>query len=1397
MRLRSISRYICAPLSAVFFLAIAVSAHAHQPGLVRLDQQGAKALKGGGGMTPATPPAYREGEVLVKMKERAAKKTEKELASELGAEKARKLHSDKTVPGLYKLKLKAGDTVEKKIKELKSHPDVEYVQPNYIYHAEAAPGDTLFKQQWEMYNTGQSVEGVVGKAGADMKMPAAWGISTGSKDVVVAVIDTGIDYYSPDFFGKNPDGSLNLSDSNIWTNPHPGSYDPVNYPDDVHGINPLALDPPPHLDENNNPIPWPYTSSDSGNPYDDFGHGTHVSGTVGAKGNNAAGVAGINWNTSIMALKGLDYNGYGSDSDLIECINYAVFQKRQYDSNHNDGANVRVINASWGGSPGSSTDQALYDAIQTAGNEDILFVAAAGNDGTNNDTTLIYPASWAGDSAYNSATYPALPNIIAVAATDNKDNMASFSNYGSSVAVAAPGVDILSSLPVGERIYFDNFEHGMAWNGIHWVPGSFPDGVNNTWGLTTESYLSATHSLTDSPGALYKANTDNWAIWGPLDLSTQTGPLRLEYLLKLDTELYYDGVLVDYTPDGGTNWYTPDGFTGKTPGYEYLFTDISPMAGSSSNYIAFELVTNSSVNKDGVHIDDVSVTKRPTTVQPTGSYWYESGTSMAAPHVTGLAALMLAANPDLTASQVKDRIISSVDPLPGLQPPNIMTVSSGGRVNGMKALAAAVGDGLRLMVSQSGGYTVMTATFIYAGSLQYGKYIRFYQDGVLIGTVLTGAYTSATPGIATLKVSGKAGDHTAYAISVAATGVPAQTSSTESYHTYPPTIDAVSPSNATIGSAVTLTGSFFCPTKGTVYMTNVTGSPVATAVVPLTWSDNGSTGGASLTFTVPARVAGTYALTVKNFAMTGGPASFTIPPPAITGLDLPSAAPGVTVTINGTDFGLATGSLSLKSSTGVVTSVVPITGSWKDTSIKFKVPGIKADSYQLTVKNAAATSAPVAITIPSPAISGLVPASAAAGVTVTINGTGFGLTTGSLSLKSSTGVVTSVAPIAGNWTDTSIKFKVPGIKSDSYQLTVKNAAATSASQTFIIPPPAISGLDQATAAPGVTVSINGAFFGLTKGSLSLKSSTNVVTAVVPVIWTDNSITFKVPSIKTDSYQLTVKNAAATSTPQAFTIPPPAISGLVPPSAAVGMEVGINGSGFGKVTGAISMKAGATVTAVTPKVWDDSKVTFLAPPKPMGTYSITVKNAAGTSASSPFNVPRPAVTSLSPDTAGPGIPVTITGTALGMTKGSVLLTTASGTITTTTITPTVWVDTSITFTVPGMAAKTYNLAVKNAAGTSATTAFTIPLPAPANVSPASAKAGTTGIIITGSYFGATKGSVLVTNTSGTIATTTVTPTAWGDTSITFTVPARTAGAYKISVKDIAGTSSPALDFTISP
>ena len=272
---------------------------------------------------------------------------------------------------------------------------VAYVEPDFVINQASTPNDPDLSRLWGLHNTGQTG----GVDDADIDALEAWNITTGSRDVVIAVIDTGVDYTHRDLA------------ANAWQNPGeiPGNGvddDGNGFVDDIYG--------------------YDFVNND-GDPMDDNGHGTHVAGTIGGVGNDGTGIVGVNWQVSIMGLKFLSGGGSGSTSDAVRAVNYATIMRRDH------GINIVATNNSWGG---GGFSQSLSDAIEGGGNAGILFIAAAGNEGNNNDTFPGYPASMTSEA------------IISVAATDSSNNLAGFSNYGAtSVDVGAPGVGIYSALP--------------------------------------------------------------------------------------------------------------------------------------------------------------------------------------------------------------------------------------------------------------------------------------------------------------------------------------------------------------------------------------------------------------------------------------------------------------------------------------------------------------------------------------------------------------------------------------------------------------------------------------------------------------------------------------------------------------------------------------------------------------------------------------------------------------------------------------------------------------------------------------------------------------------------------------------------------------------------------------
>ncbi|HVU24983.1 MAG TPA: S8 family serine peptidase [Opitutus sp.] len=281
------------------------------------------------------------------------------------------------------LELDPSDTPVRAISRLQATGRYRFVEPDYIRHVAVEPDDPAYANgsMWGLHNTGANG----GVAGADVDAPAAWDVINDASSVIVAVVDSGIKLTHQDIA------------PNLWTNSHPTAGD-------LHGANFVGGGGNIH----------------SGDPTDDNGHGTHVAGTIGAAGNNGVASVGIAWKVQLMAVKVLNSQGYGYDSEISAGIDYAVEH------------GAKVINASYGGSGRGAYSNTELAALKAARDAGVIFVAAAGNESSNLDVQRSYPANFAVD------------NIVTVGASDFRDQPAAYSNYGAAVDLFAPGSDIVS-----------------------------------------------------------------------------------------------------------------------------------------------------------------------------------------------------------------------------------------------------------------------------------------------------------------------------------------------------------------------------------------------------------------------------------------------------------------------------------------------------------------------------------------------------------------------------------------------------------------------------------------------------------------------------------------------------------------------------------------------------------------------------------------------------------------------------------------------------------------------------------------------------------------------------------------------------------------------------------------
>jgi subtilisin family serine protease len=451
---------------------------------------------------------YKEGEILLLFKKGVNAATASQALSANGLTLAKSFDSLSSMTGQVFALVRGpkGMTTAALLTRMKADSRVQAASFNYGKRPTAGcpgtpPNDPYFDgYQWSLCNYGQT--GGVGDA--DIDATEAWVHHTGSSGVVMAVLDTGVDYTHPDL------------QANMWVNPGeiPGNGiddDGNGYVDDIHGID---------------------TGMGDSDPYPvGHGHGTHVAGIMAAAGNNGQGVAGVNWTGQIMALQGFSPDGYLYDAAELEALQYILMMKQR-------GVNVVAVNASYGcWGCYNEVEKTAIGALSDAG---IIFVAAAGNDAVNSDIDPHYPSSHD------------LPNIISVAATDHNDALAGFSNYGrNSVDLGAPGDSILNTFwwtqywPRPGDSFFDGMEAGSGG----WTAAS-------PWAITGEQSRSPTQAWSDSPGGNYSDSQSVALISPPIDLSGVSGPLSLGFYARHDLEYGYDWLDVYYVMggSGGPQW---------------------------------------------------------------------------------------------------------------------------------------------------------------------------------------------------------------------------------------------------------------------------------------------------------------------------------------------------------------------------------------------------------------------------------------------------------------------------------------------------------------------------------------------------------------------------------------------------------------------------------------------------------------------------------------------------------------------------------------------------------------------------------------------------------------------------------------------------------------------------
>lgn len=530
-------------------------------------------------------------------------------------------------------------SIEQVSSELGEIKYIKYVEPNYLYKPQNVPNDPEFEKLWYLQAPDRTIKDIAVNPEADVSATQAWDLETGSREVTIAVVDSGIALDHPDL------------EKNIWQNtdeiPGNGLDDDDNgYVDDDQGWD--------FVNDDNNPSDY------SRDLYGD-GHGTHISGIIAAEGNNGIGTTGLMWKSQIMPLKVFDLfqiNTFSAEViqaiRIISAIEYAV----------NNGADI--INCSFGG---TSFSNAMFDIFSYAEQKGVLVVAAAGNNSKNNDQYPIYPAGYG------------LSNIISVGATNEKNQLASYSNFGrKNVDVCAPGggdrATIYSTVPPERKIlFFDDFQSG----GQKWQVSA----IFENWFITYDQFFDS--KVLRSSSNTYFNNEDARVVTKEaIDVHNCRG-LHMQFDIEYSLEESYDFLFLEQSYDGQA-FSREISMTGSSEGILQV-TNWYDENQQDDLYLRFRLITDESVRYSGAWIDNFILTGIPWSFDGT-EYDYKSGTSMATPVVAGLAGLLKSMHPNLNYSEVKEIIVNSVDHLSSLEG----KIFSEGVVNCYRALVMAQGN---------------------------------------------------------------------------------------------------------------------------------------------------------------------------------------------------------------------------------------------------------------------------------------------------------------------------------------------------------------------------------------------------------------------------------------------------------------------------------------------------------------------------------------------------------------------------------------------------------------------------------------------------------------------------------------------------------------------------------
>ncbi len=568
------------------------------------------AAPGGREYRTVAAPAFVPGEVIVQYRTYVSGSAAMSYSRRLGLpEGVRALrHTIRGKGPMHVNRIRPGQNLQQAIAAFQSNPDVEYAQPNYVYRALTAPNDTKYGDMWGLKNTGQTVSDETyspsvgssnnpGTSGMDIGAETAWDTITNCSSVVVAVIDSGVNYNHEDLTSNMANGSYTC----------PG------------GTGSRGCD---------------FVGTGDSDPMDPNGHGTHVAGTIGAVGNNSTGTTGVCWQATILAVRVLNAAGSGVTADIVEGINFAAGTSAGQ-------GQAKVINMSLGN---STSDTAMSNAIAAARDNDVVVVVAAGNDGNNHSTggQGKFPCDFTHE------------NILCVAAVDQAFTIADFSDRDTNATAAnrhvdlgAPGTNVHSTYFGTETEITDDFNSAGS---LDWTVSGTAVWAYDGGCITPPMLVAPTAWCSGTA----PANSINSVVYKNFNLSAYDAGASLSLGLWLDLDDSSDFFQIRQSPSGGNPVVTSGNSTLlsqfgpniHTGGFADLSFDVST-CNTAACTVGFWYVTDTNTNQsfDGVGLVGFTITGK---TFATNQYKVLDGTSMAAPHVAGIATMIRARNPNFT-----------------------------------------------------------------------------------------------------------------------------------------------------------------------------------------------------------------------------------------------------------------------------------------------------------------------------------------------------------------------------------------------------------------------------------------------------------------------------------------------------------------------------------------------------------------------------------------------------------------------------------------------------------------------------------------------------------------------------------------------------------------------------